>query len=170
MKSGRFFVTYVVILAIAVTVAALAPASGRAVSGSSPEADRKAALVQEGNSKIQESISLETELKGKFDIAIQTEKKGSKHHGLHGDNFSQKYAWARLSKADRRDVQAKLARFLQLVNRILEIDAQKNIMVENRDQIVNSRESAEAFQRSLENFERENGANFKRGGSAVKPV
>jgi hypothetical protein len=168
MKSGRFFVTYVVILAMAGVVAAMAPASGRAVSAvtSQSEVDRKAALVQEGNAKIQESIALQSELKGKFDIAIRTETKSAKHKS----HLSEKVAWARLSKADRREVQAKLARFLQLVNRILEIDAQKNIMVENRDQIVNSRESAENFQRSLENFERENGANYNRGHKSVKPA
>lgn len=159
MKSGRFFVTVVVILGIAGAVACDGNRGRRRAAQA--ETDRKEALVQEGNAKIKEANDLREELKqAKFSVAIGNESKSLRNRDTKTFETPEKYSWRRLSLVERREVQGKLAQLLQLINRILEINTKKNITVENRDQIVIARESAEAFQRSLENFEREVGVNF----------
>src|SRR5205814_500870 len=81
-----------------------------------------------------------------------------------------KFNWKEFSLQKRQDVQGKLAHYLQLINRILEIDAAKLITIENRAQLISNRESAEAFQRSVEGFVSSYGESFNpKSGAEPNP-
>lgn len=132
MKAGRFFVTYVIVLGIFVLAALNAPQMVQERSVGSPD------LVQEGNLKIQESQKLSQELQTTFGIDL-TKKVA-------------RFDWGQFSQVKRFEAQAKIAHYLEVINRVMEIGAQRLIMIENRDQLVLTRDNAEVYQRSAENF------------------
>ena len=130
-------------------------------------ADSQQALVAEGNAKILESRSVQTELNSKYHVFIASEPKIVNNKVIHTKDFATAYNWRVLTKEQRRDVQGKLAHYLVLINRVLEIDAQKNITIDQRDQVLESRDSAQAFQKAIESFEQVYGENFNpRPGSS----
>jgi hypothetical protein len=136
MRARLFFVTYVVLLAIAGLAASRVYQS---------ESLRQASLVREGNAKLGEIRDVQEKLTVRFGIEFEGRSEPD---------------WKMLSKAERREVQSEVAHLLSLINRVLEIDAKKNITIENRTPLLISRDSAESVQKSVENFESMYGENF----------
>lgn len=145
MKFARFFVTSVMLLGIAFMVAC--NASYRRDKHPVDE------LVKEGNEKLKESRAIQDDLSSKYDLVVDADARNSKPTPAN-------FPFKKLSKAQRREIQSKLAQFLALINRVLEIDTTKNITIENRETILSSRDLAEDFQKRLEIFEQIYGENF----------
>ena len=150
MKSERFFVTAVIILGMA-TITACNINRGREHAAQA-EQDRNVALAAEGNAKIKATKDLENELATKYKLVIPTDSVGC---------TKADFKWRSVSKEARHEIEGKLAQYLQLVNRIFEIDSKHLIAIDNRDLLVNARNSAEALQKGLENFEQVNGTNYE---------
>ena len=144
MRNRRFFVTYVVILGLLAILADSAASLLRASRSHSPSA-----LAQTGNEKLQESQSVRVELQAQYGIDVESVKN------------AHQFNWKVLTKDQRRDIQAKLATFLSLVNQVLVIDAQKNITIDHRGLLLQARDSAEAFQKAIETFEQVYGENYR---------
>ena len=163
VKLGRFFVTAVVLLAMADVVACNGHStSGDGGSSAQPKSNpENAVLVQEGNAKIIAATSLQRELMNKFSLFIASEPKIYRNQVLHTRDFAEKFNWRGLHKTERREIEGKLALYLQLVNRVLEIDSKSLITIDNREQILTSRDSAALFQKGLEDFERVYGQNYE---------
>lgn len=135
MKSGRFFVTYVSVLAIFVLAALNANRIVEERVSGSP------ALVEEGNAKLKESEVVRQELQNEFGIRLLPSAIGP-----------EKFDWKELTLEKRLEAQGRIAQYLQLVNRVLEIGTKRLITIENRENLLVGRDSAQAFQRSGENF------------------
>ncbi len=143
MKLGRFFVTVTTLLCLSLLT--VVSARHTVVHESTSEG-----LVHEGNAKLAEAQVLQRELAHKFNVVIGSETSAT--HAI---------KWNGFSKLQRLEVQSGIAAYLSLLNRVLQIDAQKNITIEHREQVVASRHSAEALQESIENFEKIYGQNFE---------
>jgi hypothetical protein len=150
VKSGRFFVTTVILLAMGATVACNRNRANRERS--------RAELMNEGNAKIAQAQALQKQLAADFGVNITSDSKGLREQTLRGKDLTDKLMCLHVSA--RRDIQARLAQYLQLINRVIEIDAKNLITIENRDMIFTSRNSAELLQKSIEEFERTHGENF----------
>ncbi|MGZ3723747.1 MAG: hypothetical protein ACXVA9_12480 [Bdellovibrionales bacterium] len=185
MKLGRFFVTSVVLLGMALVVACdghsarekdgqdqhdknQEKAKAKAASDAATTQE-KTALVQEGNAKIIQAMSMQRELMNKFSLFIASEPKIYRNQILHTRDFAEKFNWRPLHKAERREIEGKLALYLQLLNRVLEIDSKNLISIDNREQILTSRDSAALFQKGLEDFERVYGQNYEPKEDAETP-
>ena len=156
MKTGRFFVTAVILLGIAASVSC--EVSRTRKNAAQSETERKAALVAEGNAKILESEKIREELRSTYGVHLANVPRFKDK--VSGMATPEKFNWKEVAIERRREIQAKLAQYLQLVNRVLEIDSQRLITVENRDKLITARVNAEAFQRSLEQAESTLGENY----------
>lgn len=134
MKSGRFFVTNVLILG---TAAFLACTS---------KTDRRSVQVNEGNQQIKAATVVQSELAAKYDIVLST---------------SAKFDWNKLSKKDRQVAKEKLAEYVSAITRTFEIDAKKGLYLTKKEVLQRDLESAMGLQKSLENFERVYGENYE---------
>jgi hypothetical protein len=155
MKSGRFFVTSVIIFGMATVIACNGNTARQEQARrdkATQELNHRRDLVTEGNAKIKASEDIKADLANKYKLVISDDPKDLSNVA--------KFNW-QIAKADRREIDGKLAQYLQLINRILEIDSMKNITIDNRDKITSSRNSAEAYQKSLEAFEKTFGQNFE---------
>jgi hypothetical protein len=157
VKSGRFFVTAVVLLGMAGFVACDSHRVTREKDGQKAH-DDKAALVQEGNAKIVQIQALQESLSRDFGVVIAQNVKGIRAQSQRAHDLADKLTVLR--KEARRELQGKLAQLLQLINRVLEIDSKNLITIENREKIFASRDSAELVQKSVEDFERVSGENY----------
>jgi len=150
MKSGRFFVTVFSLLGI-VALTAGCPNRARENAGQQAQ-DKRNALITEGNEKVKEYTDLEAELATTYKLNVAK---------THREVANSKFDFMSVSKAQRHEITGKVARLLQILNRLIEIDAQKNITIDNRESLYASRDSAEAYQKAIESFEAKNGENFE---------
>lgn len=136
MKLARFFVTVAAILGF---VYGLGFQSGRQTSS-----EGLLNLAEEGNAKIQQALALEANLLAKYHLPLAANK----------------FTWKNLTRAERREIQGKVSHLLVLINRVLEIDTVENVIIENKEPLLVSRNAALILQKSLENFEQMYGENF----------
>lgn len=156
VKTGRFFVTAVVLLGTVLSMGC--EVSRTRKDAAQAETERKASLVAEGNAKIQEAEKIREELRTTYGVHVSNVQRSKDK--MSAMATPEKFNWKTVNLDRRREIQAKLAKYLQLVNRVLEIDAQRLITVDRRDMLIIGRENAEAFQRSLESAEGTLGENF----------
>jgi hypothetical protein len=149
VKKRAFFVTYVIILGLLALLAVNSvPLLQAVMQAKTPSAGD---LAQLGNERIQQSFQLQRQLQASYGIEIAPSS---------SDKSPAQISWQAWSKTQRRDIQAKLAMYLTLVNQVLIIDAQKNITIENRSVLLRSRDRAETLQKVIEGFERVYGENY----------
>ena len=134
MKSGRFFVTSVLILGIAVLLACTS------------KTDKRSVQVNEGNQQIKAATVVQNELATKYAIVLSA---------------SNKFNWSKLNKNERQVAKEKLAEYVSAITRAFELDAKKGLYLTKKEILQQSLESAMGLQKSLENFERVYGENFE---------
>jgi hypothetical protein len=156
VKSGRFFVTSVILFAMAAAISCDRNRANREHAGQQNK-EAKAALVTEGNAKIAEAQTLQKQLAADG-VVISSESKSLREHSTRATALNAKLMT--LPLAARRDIQSRLAQYLQLINRVIEIDTKNLITIDNRDLIYTSRNSAELLQKSIEEFEKVHGESF----------
>ena len=157
MKTGLKFVTAAALISFSLILNSILACDGHRITREEAGAEQhakkqdeiksKIALQKEGNEKLTAATAIQQELNEKFKLPLTPAKLSE---GL----------WSKMSKDERRQIQGKLAQFMQLVNRALEIDSTKLMMIENRDQLLLWRDAAEAAQKSVEKFERNFGENI----------
>lgn len=162
MKTGRIFVIAVMVLG---TVAC------HSSRKSSPTAERDA-LVKEGEQKVQDTLTLETELAEQFQIGLEMDPGLlAQIHGTTFNHIAQSYNWNHLNLEGRRVVKRKLATLVAEFSRVLEIGTHKGIYIEQRDLIERHRENALLFERSLESYEKAVGVNYEpKGDRSNAPI
>lgn len=168
MKSVRFFVTAVVVLNSVISI-------GCADKKKRSKADpiQISALRNEGKAKWDETETLGTELRTAYGIMIldqphRTEK--NSRTMITSKLMGQKYNWHRLTLAERTAAKEKLAKYVQAVSRILEIDAKKGVYVTNMAIIRSRYDGALAFQNSLFQFEKVVGEQYESKAAGQPPV
>jgi hypothetical protein len=172
VKSGRFFVTSVVLFAMAAFVACDGHRSTRERAGQDQhDANQKAAaekeaLVNEGNAKITEAQALQKQLAAEG-VVISSEAKSIREQSVRTKDLNEKLTGISLER--RRSLQGRLAQYLQLINRVIEIDSKNLITIDNRDMIFTSRNSAEILQKNVEEFERAHGESFNPKSEIQQP-
>ena len=134
MKSGRFFVTSVLILGTAAFLACTG------------KTDQRAAQVNEGNRQIQTAAAVQTELNTKYKVSLDA---------------MNAFDWNALSKNDRQVVRERLAEYVSAVSRTFEIDAKKGLYITQKEVLQRHMDNAILLQKSLEQFERTYGENFE---------
>lgn len=147
MKSARFFVTAVLIFGTLSTVVACK--GGR---------NRKQEMVKQGDAKITEMSAVESDLEKQ---SIYFTPRAMNGRLMSPVEMAKTQNWRRFSKAERGSIKASLAHYLKLSNEVLEIDAQPGVYVDRKDQFNALKNSAEKFQKSLEDFETTFGENFE---------
>jgi hypothetical protein len=152
MKSGRFFVTLSIVFGILAFTTAC-PNRAREQAGQKAEDQRQAKIhmIQEGNDKIKEYTEVEAELAASYKLNVAK---------THGEVANSKFDFMTVNKVQRQEIAGKIARLLQILNRLIEIDSTKNITIDNRENMYAARDSAEAYQKAIEAFEAKNGENF----------
>jgi hypothetical protein len=157
VRFGRFFVTSVILLAMAAATACDRKRSEREHSGQKNQ-EQKNALVKEGNDNIAKAEALKKQLAADYNVTINSDSVG-----LHTQSQQTKDLNDNLMNrplAARQDIQGRLAQYLQLINRVIEIDSKNLMNVANRDVLYTSRNSAELLQKSVEQFVKAHGENF----------
>lgn len=159
MYSARFFVTIVVLLG---TVISMGCGDKKKRNGGDPV--KMAALKAEGKAKWDESELLGKELAQSFRIMILDEpmrtKNGRRTELISSRVMGQKYNWGRLTLPERQAAKEKIAQYITVVSRIIEIDAKRGIYVTHMDKVRSRYEGALAFQESLNLFEKVAGEQF----------
>lgn len=146
MRTGRFFVTAVILMIIALGTVYF--------SGS----DAASSLIQKGNSELREAEALEADL-AKYSVHLAgLQAAGGK--ALNPQAMAQAYYWPHLTRQERWQVKQKLAEYLALVQSVLEIDARRGLYLTNKEVVFGKRDAAQDFQKSLEAFEKKIGENF----------
>ncbi len=149
MKSGRFFVTSVLIFMSVLICACKA----RHENHSS---------VQEGAETMKRAMLLGNELDARFQLAVQVSAEKSQDRQLMPERAHvHAYNWKRLSLAERREVKGKLNEYISLLSTVLQVDARKGVYLTNKDLVISWRDGALAYQRALENFEKIHGESFE---------
>ena len=111
-------------------------------------------LVVEGNQKSAESVAIAQELRAKYAIHLEAFVRTEKTKvAVPGSQLAKDLNWLSLTRADRQIVKEKLAAYVTLVSRLIEIDAKKGVTVDEIKEIRGKRETALQLQRSLEFFE-----------------
>jgi len=142
MRTGRFFVTYVLILATAVLAAC------------TPKKEKRQAQVREGNQQIQAAARAQNELGEKYKIIlVPGEVHSSSGKTANAQNVAEDFNWHRLTREERQGAKETLAAYVTAVSRTLEIDAKKGVYMTGKEILQYQLESARAYQRSLEEFE-----------------
>lgn len=139
MKSGRFFVTSVLILGIA------------AFTACTGKKDRREAHVKEGNQQIRTAAAVQQELATGSNIHLGNSNAAA---------FAETFDWNQLTRDQRQTTKEKLAEFVTAVVRTLEIDSKKGIYITRKEVLQAQLNAANAYQKSLETFERTFGENF----------
>jgi hypothetical protein len=175
VKTGRFFVTAVVFLSMALAVACDADRRSREAAGRQQH-ETNAQLAKEGNEKLGQAQVLERSLEADYKLTINTNPKVT---NAQVKATIEKFPWKSLHLIARRDIQGKIARYLQLMNRVIEIDSKRLITVDFRERVLAGRDSAEVIQKTIEKFEKANGESYdfkdetpapsRRAESAVGP-
>ncbi len=143
------FVTSLALLGMAATVVCCNFRAVKTQVYSSEEV--RGHLVTEGNDKLRESAAIQQELLCKFQVAIGD--RSEKCPAIERNAKVTANQWQHLRRAERRQVQGLLARYLQMINRVLEIDSMNSITIDHREKILSARDSAQALQKSIETFE-----------------
>lgn len=156
MKTGRFFVTAVVFLGMALAVACDANRRSREAAGREQHQTNEQ-LAKEGNEKLGQAQVLERSLEADYKLTINTNPKAP---SAQVKAAIEKFPWKNLHLIARRDIQGKVAKYLQLVNRVIEIDSKRLITIDFRERVLAGRDSAEAIQKTIEKFEKLNGESY----------
>ena len=162
--SKRIFVTAVLI------VGALSQVACSQKKEKTTDANTVQTLVAEGNQKADESVAIAQELHAKYAIHLEALVKTQKSKGvIPGAQLAKDLNWLSFTLADRRAVKEKLAAYVTLVSRLIEIDAKKGITVDEIKLINGRRETALQLQRSLEFFEAVYGEQYEPKNPEFQP-
>lgn len=160
MKTGRFFVTFVLVL---ITVL-VCNCHGRR---------QPKAVVSEGNTALTHAMIVGNDLTRRHQMRVQVQEPNgvAVPQRLRTETLAHDYNWKRLSLTERQEIKGKLNDYIASLSRALEIDSQKGVYITHRDSVLRWRENALSYQRSLEDFEKIVGETFdpKRSGE-IQPV
>lgn len=141
MKTGRFFVTIVLILVTGIVVSCKG---------------RKDDKLEDGKQDLARARFIGHELaRPPYMLRIAwDEVKDRNGNKVNTQTLAQDYNWRRLSYSQRFELKKMLAEYVEILNRVLRLDSEKGIYVDGVELIVASRDAAYAYQQSLEACEK----------------
>lgn len=134
----RIFVTLTLLLGTVAPLAGCKPF--RAKPGTSEQ-------IEIGDQALTQAATLEKELADQrlgLSVAPNTE-----------------YNWQKRSKSERWEAKRKLAQYLSLINKVLELDARRGLYVTHKEELLAKRDAATLRQRAIEDFEKIFGENYE---------
>jgi hypothetical protein len=144
VKTGRFFVTIVLIVATGIVVSC------------KNRKDDNQSKMEDGTRRIARARFLGHEL-ARPPYLLRIAWDGARDRigqKVSAQTLAQDYNWRRLNHSQRYEVKKMLAEYVELLNRIMRIDAEKGVFVEGTELIIASRDAAYAYQQSLETCEK----------------
>lgn len=167
MSSARIFVTAVLLMS---TLISACEGKGKPVGGAAIEQEGKAGegkspqeQIDEGNEKFNQAWEVIGELESDYQISINVLGFGRRRGGARLEPSASNYNWRRLSRERRLTVKQKLAEFVTLAARILEIDTKKGVFItdEDKTKVQATLQTVMAYQKSLEKYEVLMGESFE---------
>lgn len=172
MKTGRFFGTTVLALITILVVSCKDNQHPKRAHVRNTKAFGSTDPVQQGGNTMGKAMQIGAELVLRYQMQIQNHE-GRDHSGqkVNSETRAQDYNWRRFSLVERNEVKGKLNQYVSLVSEILALDAQKGIYLTMKESVIGWRDSAMAYQRSLEHFEKTFGENYDpKSGGQLQPV
>jgi hypothetical protein len=141
VKTGRFFVTLVLILVTGIIISCRG---------------RKNDKMEEGKQDLVRARFIGHELaRAPYFMRVSWEETKDQYgQKISTQTLAQDYNWRRLNHSQRYELKKMLAEYIELLNRIMRTDAEKGIYVDGLDLIIASRDAAYAYQQSLEACEK----------------
>lgn len=131
-------------------------------------ADKK--LLEEGKASLREAKTIQTELMDKYQLFIASEPKIVGKQVIHTFDFATNYDFSHLTKEKRNHIRSQLERYVSLVTRVLELDEKLDVTEGLHDEVLTAKESAEAFQRAIDQFEKVHGINYSSNSKQTTPT
>lgn len=166
MGFPRFSVTVVLLLGTVISMGC-----GNKKKTKTPDPVKMATLKSEVKGKWDESEALGKELNQSFHILILDEDYRTRNGSLVTSKLmGQKFNWGRLTLAERHAAKEKLARYVTVVGRLIEIDAKRGVYITNMDKVRSRYEGSLAFQESLNMFEKVVGEQYEPKTPGQSPI
>lgn len=134
MNFARIFVTFVLALVISLALSFI------------NSGDKSVAL---GNEELKDAARIEAELNTRFGLILEQ-----------APADPTEFSWIRFSLADRQAIKERVFAYLAHINRVMEIDSQKDIYITGKSALLAKMEFAQTVIKSALSFEQRFGESF----------